>query len=234
MGDFVICDHEQGTEGWFADRAGVISASMFSVARARLKSGKQKGQPTAEARKYAFRLALERISGRASESLAYETWQMRRGRELEPDARRLHSFQYGLEVREVGFLKTTCGRFGASPDGLIEPAGGCEYKCFTDPDKVREILLDGDASLVMDQMQGGMMVSGRDWWHLGLYCPDLWVIGYELEVIPAERDQAYIEALREDLERFDAVVEDYVARLHERATMPLKHRGEGHASLVGA
>lgn len=234
MGDFVICDHEQGSAGWFADRAGVISASMFSVARERLKNGPQKGQPSTKARKYAFQLALERISGRASESSAYETWQMRRGRELEPDARLMHSFLHGVEVQSCGFMKTACGRFGASPDGLISDDGGAEYKAFTDSDKIREIVLDGDPSMVMDQMQGGMMITGRNWWHLGLYCPDMWVAGMEFTVIPAERDEAYIEELREDLERFDAVVEDYVAQLRERATMPPEHRGEGHASLVGA
>lgn len=216
MADFVTHDAPQGTDQWFADRAGVITASMFSVARGVLTRGKDKGKPNAPARKYAFQLAVERLSGQPIGG-GFETWQMRRGRELEPKARALHEFQHGVSVQSVGFITTPCRRFGCSADGLIAPDGGAEYKCFTDPDKIREIALDGDPSLVADQMQGGMAITGRAWWHLGLYCPDLWSVDKELTVIPMQRDEDYIAALWTDLERFNALVEEYAARLKDDA-----------------
>lgn len=220
MADFVVHDDPQGSEGWFRSRAGVVTASMFAVARSTLSRGKEKGQPTAAARKYAFQLALERIAGGPVGNSGFETWQMRRGRELEPQARALHEFQCGLTVEQAGFITTPCGRFGASADGLIAPDGGAEYKCFTDADKIREITLDGDPSMVADQMQGGMAIAVRQWWHLGLYCPDLWPVGKELTVIPMQRDEEYIGALWDDLRRFDALVEEYAARLRGDDSIP--------------
>lgn len=220
MPDFVVHDVPQGEDEWFRVRAGVITASMFGVARSTLSRGKGAGQPTAAARKYAFQLALERLAGGPVNGSQFETWQMRRGRELEPQARALHAFQYDLAVEPAGFVTTPCGRFGCSADGFFEPDGGAEYKCFTDADKVREIVLDGDPSVAMDQMQGGLAITGRSVWHLGLYCPDLWMVGRELTVIPAERDEAFIAALWDDLRRFDALVEEYAARLRGDDSVP--------------
>ncbi|MFL3932299.1 hypothetical protein LER98_32380, partial [Pseudomonas aeruginosa] len=57
----ITCD--QGSPEWHQARAGCITASMFGDARARLKSGANKGQPTSTALDYAFKLAVERISG---------------------------------------------------------------------------------------------------------------------------------------------------------------------------
>jgi hypothetical protein len=218
MSDFIVHDCEGGSDAWFQARAGVITASMFTVARSKLKTGKDKGGPTSPARKYAFQLALERIAGQPIGG-GFETWQMRRGRDLEPQARALHAFQHDVTVCPAGFVTTPCGRYGASADGFIDPDGGAEYKCFTDADKIREIAIDGDPSMVADQMQGGMAITGRKWWHLGLYCPDLWPVGRELTVIPMERDEAYIEALWADLREFNALVEEYETQL----------RGDAHA-----
>lgn len=216
MADYIVHDAEQGSEDWFCDRAGVITASMFSVARGKLTRGKDKGKPNAQARKYAFAVALERIAGQPMGG-GYETWQMRRGRELEPQARALHAFQHDLSIEEAGFITTSCGRFGASADGLIGTDGGAEYKCFLDPDKIREIAIDGDPSLVADQMQGGMAITGRQWWHLGLYCPDLWTVGRELTVIPMARDDDYIDELMADLRQFDELVQHYASLLGDPA-----------------
>ena len=59
----ILIECDQGSERWHAARAGVITASMFGDARAKLKSGPNKGQPTSAALDYAFKLAVERISG---------------------------------------------------------------------------------------------------------------------------------------------------------------------------
>jgi len=48
----------QGSPEWHAARAGVITASMFKVARAKLQKGANAGQPTEAAKNYAFRLAV--------------------------------------------------------------------------------------------------------------------------------------------------------------------------------
>lgn len=208
----VVYECAQGGEHWHQLRAGAITASMFADARSRLKSGKEKGQPTTKARDYAFRLAIERIS-RDPLDEGFQTYQMRRGNDLEPEARELHAFRHNLDIEHAGFVLTADGRFGCSADGLIGDDGGSEYKCFVSPEKLRPILLEHDTSTVVDQVQGCLWITGRQWWHFALYCPALESIGRELTVIEMQRDDDYIEALESDLVEFDRLVNEYEAVL---------------------
>lgn len=209
-----ILNCEQGSPEWHQERAGVITASMASVIRKKLKTGPGAGGHTLEAEKYAFRLAMERIIGAPLDD-TYENEYMRRGRRLEDDARELHESLIGDFVEQIGMILSDCGRFGASADGLIRTDGGSEYKAFLDPGKLMPILIHGDVSDIQDQMQMNMWLSGRDWWHFGLYCPGMAIIGRDLTIIPVERDDAYIEAMAADLQAFDVVVEDYRQRILE-------------------
>lgn len=179
-------------------------------------AGERVGDWTNAAHDYAFRLAIERISGRALQDDRYEGYAARRGHELEPEARDLHSLILGATVERVGVVKTEDGKFGASADGIVEIIGkptGCEYKCFTSPEKLRPILFDFDVADVRDQMQGGMWLSGFTRWEFGLYCPDLAPCGRELTMITEYRDDDYIENLEADMVRFDGLVEQYKQRL---------------------
>lgn len=211
-----IIECDQGSAEWHSARAGCITASMFELARSKLKSGPRKGQHGEKALDYAFRLAIERISGEPLDE-GFETWQMKRGHELEPVARMEHELATGLIVQHAGFVTTDDGVFGASADGLIDPEGGSEYKCFIAPDKLRAFHIDGDASGVKDQIQGGMWITGRQWWHMGLYCPALESIGKQLWFREFERDEEYIGQLEQDLLEFAAVVDQFEAKLRERA-----------------
>lgn len=201
----ILVHCEQGSEGWHEARAGVITASMFKVARAKLKSGKNTGQFTEAAKDYAFRLAIERISGKPLDE-GFETWQMKRGHDLEPDARMAHEIQTGLSIMRAGFVLTDDRLFGASADGLIDDDGGSEYKCLVSPEKLRDILIDGDFSDYLDQVQGCMYVTDRKYWEFCLYCPALQPIGKELWRRRVERNDDYIEALEADLVEFAALV----------------------------
>ncbi|UWX68862.1 lambda exonuclease family protein [Burkholderia gladioli] len=187
-----------------------------SDAIARALRGEQVGDWSDEAKSYAFRLAIERISGEPLDE-GFETWQMRRGHELEPEARMEHEAQTGLFVKRAGFVKTDDGLFGASADGLIDPDGGSEYKCFVAPDKLRPILLDGDAKDVMEQAQGCMWLSRANWWHVGLYCPAFASVGRQFTLIEVKRDEAFIEAMEADLIKFERLVTEYETRLRQRA-----------------
>lgn len=199
---------EQGTAEWFEARAGVITASNFSEVRKRLATGKNKGDHSKKAHQYAFRLAFERITGLPLDD-TYTTAYMKRGTRLEESARIRHEVRINDLVTEIGFVKTDCGRFGSSPDGLIGNDGGSEYKCFISPETLMPILLGGDLSEVMDQIQGNMWITGRKWWHFGLYLPQLESVGRDLTLIRVERDDTYIAELEADLLAFNALVEQY-------------------------
>lgn len=195
----------QGSPEWHAARAGVITASMFATCRQKLKSGPSKGEFAAAAGDYAFRLAVERISGQPLDE-GFETWAMRRGHELEPAARLEHELAIGVVVQPAGFVTTDDNLFGASADGLIGEDGGAEYKCLVDPSRLRRVLLTGDISEFMDQVQGGMWITGRSWWDFCLYCPALERIGLQLWRRRVERDDNYIDAMEMDLIAFERLV----------------------------
>lgn len=251
----ILC--EQGSPEWHSARAGVITASMFKVARERVgglndqqakyveviraggseaeaaEAGGYKTKPrrtetverailglpigdfSDKAKAYAFRLAVERISGQPLDE-GFETWQMRRGHELEPQARAEHEVQAGVIVDRAGFVTTDDGVFGASADGLIDHDGGSEYKCLVSPDGLRLVLLEDDISEFTDQMQGCMWITGRKWWHYGLFCPALKSIGLQLYWTEVKRDDNYIEQMEPELLQFKTLVDTYEKRLRAR------------------
>jgi hypothetical protein len=241
-----IIECDQGGELWHQSRCGAITASMFTVARAKVNcltdqqakyvaaicaglsekeammaagykakpksdsveraiAGETVGDYSDAAKNYAFRLAIERISGQPLDE-GFETWSMKRGHELEPIARMEHEMETGLFIQRAGFVLTEDGKFGASADGLIGEDGGSEYKCLISPERLRSVLLTGDISEFTDQIQGCMWICGRSWWHFCLYCPALEPIGKQLWMKHVPRDDDYIEALEKDLIEFEKLV----------------------------
>lgn len=191
-------------------------AAPKSETVARALDGEKVGEPSEAAKNYAFNLAVERISGQPLDG-GFETWQMKRGHELEPEARMEHEIQSGLVVMRAGFVTTSDGRFGCSADGLIGEDGGSEYKCFLAPEKLRAFHIDNDASGIFDQVQGCMWITGRKFWHIGLYCPALAPVGRQLWWQEFKRDENYIEQLEQDLWDFKLLVDCYETQLRKKA-----------------
>lgn len=196
---------EQGTPEWHRARAGKITASMFAEVRKRLKSGPNKGGFSNEASKYARRLAVERNTGKVLGAEQFETWAMKRGKEMEEEARLMHEEMEQTLIVQAGLIATDCERYGASVDGFIGKDGMTEYKCYTDPMKFHRIVIDHDLSEEMDQIQGGMWITGRTHCEFGFYNPDF--EERPLFLFSVARDDAYIAELVADLEAFNAEVE---------------------------
>ena len=211
----IIYDHPQGSAEWLASRAGVITASKFVEARKRLKSGPKKGGFTEAAEDYAFRVAVERISGAPLDE-GFSTWAMKRGNELEPEARAWVEVKLGIFVDTAGFVTTDDKKFGASADGFIDKDGGLEIKCLVDPGRIRNVILSDDISEFMDQIQGGMWITGRKWWQFALFCPALEKVGLQLYTKRVERDDNYINEMELDLLEFERVVSKYEQTLRDR------------------
>lgn len=209
---FKLVECEQGTPEWFESRAGAITASMIKVVRKRLQSGDW----SVAAKKYAFRLAFERLAGGVLDD-TYSNAYMKRGNVQEEVARQLHEIDVGEFVEQTGFWVSECGRFGASPDGLIGFDGGGEYKCFLSPDELMPIMLENDVSTVMDQVQMCMLATNRQWWDFFLYMPQLAkatekpYLRYRIE-----RDESYIAQMMADLEEFDSLINSYGYLLAEK------------------
>ena len=217
----IIYDAPQGSPEWLASRAGVVTASMFVEARKRLKSGPKKGSFSEAAESYAFRLAVERISGTPLDE-GFSTWAMKRGQELEPAARAEIEVKLGVFIDAAGFACTDDLKFGASADGFIDLDGGVEIKCLVDPSRIRNVILNNDISEFMDQIQGGMWITGRKWWQFALYCPALEPVGLHIWMKRVERDDNYINEMELDLLEFEKLVSQNEKALREYHAEPMK------------
>lgn len=249
----MVVECDQGSQTWLNARAGIVTASMFKIARSKvglltdqqakyvdaIRQGKNEKEAQAFAgykaaprssgieralagekvgdwsdpsKDYAFQVAIERISGVPLDE-GFETYAMRRGHELEPLARMEHEAQTGLLVKHAGFVMTDDRKFGGSADGLIAADGGSEYKCLMSPQTLRAVLIEHDISAYIDQVQGCLWLTGREWWDFCLYCPALAPAGKQLYRRRFFRDEAYIEALEADLIAFEREVTKIEARL---------------------
>lgn len=210
---------EQGSEEWLAARAGVITASRFVNARAKLtkasKNGKA-GDLAGSATEYAWVIAMERISGKPLDQ-TFTTWQMRRGSELEPEARMAYEMATGLLAGESGLLLSDDGIFGYSSDGLVGDKGLIEIKCPANCQKIGTIWSSPESATdeYIDQIQGGLWLTGREWCDFVMYCPWLEPVGKELFIKHVKRDEAYIESLQKDLFAFDRLVNQYVEQIKD-------------------
>lgn len=158
------------------------------------------------AKNYAFRLAIERISKQPLDE-GFETWAMKRGHELEPEARQRHEEHASVTVMACGFVTTPDNVFGASADGLIDLDGGAEYKCLVDPMRLRTCLIDNDISEFMDQVYGGMWITGRSWWDFCIYCPALQPTGRDFTRWRVPRNDDYISTMEAELLEFKCLVD---------------------------
>jgi hypothetical protein len=170
------------------------------------------------AKNYAFKLAVERITDEPFELNRFQTPEMKRGNALEAAARARHALEIETEVIEVGIVKTLDGRFGASADGFIGEDGGAEYKCLVAASSLRSVIFEQDISEYIDQIQGGLWLTGRKFWDFAVYAPQLSAVGLDFIRKRVQRDDAFIAALVEDLEDFDILVKQTMDQLHKIST----------------
>lgn len=166
---------EQGSDEWWAVRAGKPTASEFSSfvtpEKGELSAGK-KGGLSQGARTYLYQLLSERIRGGPPPEIeSYTSRTMQEGIDCEPEARAQYELLTGVDVEEVGFYLSECGRYGCSPDGRIGGDGGLELKCpllKTHIGYLREGVLPKDHKL---QVHGSLAATGRAWWDFVSYHP---------------------------------------------------------------
>ncbi len=213
---------EQRTDEWFAARLGKITASRMHDVMALgeggyFKSGPRKGQPRppGKARSdYALQLAAERITGKAREQISAKP--MERGRLLEPDAITAYEVRAAVLVQPCGFVQHPAHDFiGASPDFLVDTLGGGEVKCPFSPEVHLQTLREGLPPEHIEQIQGGLWVTGRAWWDFVSYHPDF-PEPLCLYVQRVHRDEICIAAIAEACITLEDEVRAIVAEFTER------------------
>lgn len=186
----VFDELEQNTPEWLQVRAGIPTASCFHEVC--MKPGPRGGLPKGRIT-YMRKLAGEIITGRPMDN--YVSRDMERGKENEAEARALYAMLHDVEPKQIGFVKN--GNCGASPDSLVGNDGLLEIKDAA-PHIQIERLLDGRVpNEHKAQVQGQLMVSQRNWCDFMSHCR-----GMPPLIVRVERDEAFIAALRVDINEF--------------------------------
>lgn len=195
---------DQRSEQWFADRAGRITASRmsdvmaFTAGDGKWKSGPRKGQdkvaaPLKARTDYALQLAAERLTGKPRKQVKAHALQW--GTDVEPLARAAYEAATGVIVDPAEFVIHPIHDFiGASPDFLVDSDGGGEIKSPESSEVHLETLIHGLPKDHIEQIQGGLWVTDRDWWDFVSFHPDF-PPARRLYIQRVKRDDAYISQL---------------------------------------
>ncbi len=191
----------QGSQEWFDQRRGIVTASVVG----KLVTPKTiQPADNPESRGMAMLLAAERITGWTDPTFTSDD--MWRGIEDEPRARAKYAEHYA-PVAEAGFMvEDRWGfRIGYSPDGLVGDDGLIEIKSRRSKVQLATILADQVPAENMAQLQCGLLVSGRKWIDYVSYCGGMPL--YVTRVYPIE---AWHEAILNAVSAFEEVVADMV------------------------
>lgn len=187
-----IINCEQGSEEWLRARMGIPTASCFS----KVMAGSQDGAERKTRDKYMRQLAGELLTEEPAETFKNEA--MERGKDQEPQARKMYSFQTDLVVQQVGFLKDDELGAGASPDGLVGEAGMVEFKSM-----IADLLIEVHQkktcpAMWKPQLQGNLWIAKRAWIDIAIYHPKLPMFSQRVY-----RDEPYIQRIAREVAEFN-------------------------------
>lgn len=210
----------QYTPEWWEIRAGIPTASAFDriITPAKgVKSASQRGYMCELAADLAGYHLPNFFTNRDNRPKSHS---MMVGTETEPEARRFYAMHRDVKPIETGFILSDCGRYGSSPDALIddsdEGAGGLELKC-PEAKTHLEYILDGCLPAeYKPQVHGHLIVSGRPWWDFMSYVAHC--KPFLIRVYPDEFTEKLRGVLKEFLDDYDRLVDALELRAaYERA-----------------
>lgn len=192
-------------------------------------AGIDTSRPSEKAIAYAWLIAMETIAREPLDE-TFVTFAMRRGRELEPRARSVYEHRTGAWIDEVSLILTDDTRFGYSADGFRDDDGLIEIKCPLAADKLGEVWQHPENAHheYIDQINGGLWITGRKYCDLIVYCPWLAPVGKDLFVKRIYRNENAIEELESRLIRFMRMVDEFlvILRTPQKMTGALKEGAE--------
>lgn len=196
-----ILDVEQGTREWYDARAGIVTCSRLQDV---LTGGKGITR-----RKYIYHLVSEIQTGKSQDKLKGE--HLERGKRLEPHARELYEVRTENLIQEVGFCLDDSLKLGYSPDGLAGESGLIELKTKLAPLQIEILYENKLPSEYKAQVQGGLLVTGREWCDFCTYSPDL-----DLFILRVYPDLEYHQEIKIALEQFYKELEEVMKVIRER------------------
>lgn len=187
---------------WFRVKLGIVSAGSFGKVLAKGKNKTRSG--------YMLKLAAEILTGEHRDT--YQSKDMIRGTEQEPQARDEYSFVTGNSVNQIGFCKR--GRIGVSPDGLVGSEGGIEIKSVIAETQIETVIANRVPSAHKAQIQGCLFVLDCEWWDFVSYSPLLKNQSRNYIFIKRMfRDEKYIADLQVELIKFIGELDELVEKI---------------------
>ena len=163
-------DVDQGSHEWYAIRAGVPTASEFSCVVT------SKGERSKQLEGYAAQLAAEAYAKGPVDGWEGNAF-TERGKALEAEASNFYAFLMECTPEVVGFVTTDDGLYGCSPDRLIGDDGLLEIKCQASKGHVNTMMEYQKTGKLppsyVQQVQGQLLVTGREWADVLFYHPKL-------------------------------------------------------------
>ena len=202
---------EQGTESWFANRLGKVTASRLADLLAKTKTGYSTSRNN-----YMTQLVLERITQTRAES--YSNAAMQWGTEQEPFARAAYEAHTGQMVEEVGFMPhPNIDASGASPDGLVGDCGMVEIKCPSSSTALEVWLTHSQGGNPVDakyyaQMQWQMRCADRQWCDYVVFDPRM-PSKAQLFIYRVERNADWLKTTEDEILKFLAELNAKVVAL---------------------
>jgi putative phage-type endonuclease len=204
----------QGTEEWFQQRLGKVTASRISDVIAKTKTGISTSRQN-----YLIQLVSERLTGKKSDSFTNKA--MEDGVEREPIARKLYESKTNSIVTEVGFFDhPVIKSSGASPDGAVNAeeegkyAGLIEIKCPIETTHTNTLMNKSVPSKYIPQMQWQLACTGAKWVDFVSYNPNF-PDTMQIFVARVDRDNAYIAELEAEVLKFLDEVDQAILKLKE-------------------
>lgn len=197
-----ILEIEQNSPEWFAARCGIPTASEFD------QLIDASGAPSKSRERYLYKVAGEAITKIPAET--FQSFAMKRGSEMQEEARALYEVIYDCRVEKVGLCyHGNEKKIACSPDGLVGKKGALEVKCPIISTHVK-YLLNKDLLLkdYFQQVQGQLFVTGLAWVDLISYYP-----GLKPLIIRVMPDGKFQIALKAELLKFCAEVEQIVEKI---------------------
>ena len=193
-----IIDVPQLSEEWFKARIGVPTASNFD------KIVTSTGEKSTQRKKYLYQLVGEKLGALPEEG--YTNAAMKRGIELEPQAREMYARDVAPVV-QVGFCLHDEG-FGCSPDFLVNEDGMGQIKCPSLAVHVEYLIGQKLPTDYIQQVQGELLVTGRKYNDFLSYYPNLKPL-----VVRCYRDEVFISRLRAELLKFITELNELTEKL---------------------
>lgn len=219
---------EQGSAEWHELRRGKITASNLKL----IMTPTLKVANNDKARAYAFDLAAQRISG-FSDASDYQSDDMMRGHIDEVRARMLYH-EHVAPVETCGLMVRTVGgvELAYSPDGLVGDSGLIEIKSRRQKYHVQTIAAGEVPPEHWLQVQGGLLISGREWIDYISYCG-----GLPMGIIRTHPDKATHAAIIEASQSLEAsiakIMRDYEAALASYSRLIKTERADHDGVIYG-